>query len=464
MNHQKKISVGILSLGCPKTLVDSEFILGGLEKRGFDVSQHVSCCDIALLNTCSFIEEAKSESVEKILELLELKKEGRIKGLVVVGCLSQRYWSELVHEMKEVDAFIGTGEYKKIPELVCALAERISNQAIVTGRPRGPEPLVSIGRAGYVQGAKENRVALTPRHFRYLKVSEGCNHRCSFCTIPSFRGKLRSRRVADLVREAEQLAAQGCKELVLTGQDTTGYGRDLAGKLLLPKLLGRLRKVQGIEWMRVLYAHPLYVTDELIDTVREIPKVCHYLDLPLQHINDRILKSMRRGLSKGKTLELIGKLRSRIPDLALRTSLIVGYPGETEAEFEELLEFMETVKFDRLGAFIYSKEEGTSAARSRNQLPFKVKEERFRRVMQLQQRISKTNNEKWVGKTLQVLIDETDEDDKGRYRGRSYMDAPEVDGSVFVRVPRGRALQPGNLILVAIRAACEYDLVGDLIE
>lgn len=448
LSKNQKLRVGLLSLGCPKTLVDSELVLGKLDARRYSISSTVTECDIAIVNTCAFIRDAQEESIDQILRLVELKKEGEIQKIVVLGCLAQRFLPELEKELSEVDAFVGTGEYAKIPEIL----ERVS---------RG-EGLAEVGIPGYLYTSAERRVSLTPNHYRYLKISEGCDHTCSFCVIPQFRGKHRSRTLEDVVEEARQLVAQGARELILTGQDTTFFGYDLKGRFLLPKLLRQLNEIPKLHWIRILYAYPSLVTDELMEAVASLEKVCHYLDMPLQHATDRILKSMRRGATQESTRRLIRKLRARIPDLAIRTTFIVGFPGETEKEFQELLSFMEEAHFERLGIFTYSREEGSFAAGLPGQIPERVKRKRLEEGMLLQQKIARENNERLKGKILEVLIEE--EDKKNGYGlGRTYMDAPEVDGSVVVKAgsqKNGRRLQPGDFVSVRVTASQEYDLVG----
>lgn len=434
-----------MSLGCPKTLVDSELVLGLLDQRRYRIAEHISNCDIALLNTCAFIQEAKQESIDHILNLVELKKEGRIKALVILGCLVQRYQKELAKELKEVDAFIGTGDYDALNSVL----DQVIQQKRISFVGHGP---------GFLYSSAIERIPLTPRYTRYIKISEGCDHVCSFCTIPLFRGKHRSRDLRDIVCEAERLVDQGARELVLTGQDTTYFGRDTENKFLLPQLLTALDAIKGLKWIRLLYAYPSCVTDELIETIRSQAKICHYLDLPLQHISDSILNSMKRGMTRRSTYALIQKLRRQIPDLAVRTTFIVGYPGEGEREFQELLEFIDEARFERLGLFTYSREDGSEAARLDRQVPEAVKEKRFHEAMALQQRISRSNNERLIGKTLSILIEGREEPDPHVYRGRSYMDAPEVDGLVYVRVPNGIVLREGEFVLSKIEGAAHYDL------
>lgn len=450
INKAKKWRVGMLSLGCPKTLVDSELVLGKLDPEKYTLSPSVAECDIAVVNTCAFIQDAQEESVDQILRLIELKEEGEIQKIIVLGCLVQRFARDLQRELKEVDAFVGSGEYDKIPQVV----EKVT----------GGEGVSQIGLPGYLYTSGEYRVSLTPSYWRYLKVSEGCDHTCSFCVIPGFRGKHRSRALGDVAQEAENLVAEGARELILTGQDTTFFGYDLEGRYLLPELLRCLNRIDRLRWIRILYAYPSLVTEELIETMASCEKVCHYLDMPLQHASDRILKSMRRGTTKESTRALIAKLRRRIPDLAVRTTFIVGYPGETEEEFQELLDFMEEARFERLGIFTYSHEAGSLAASLPGQVPEKVKAKRLERGMVLQQRISQENNRRLVGKTLEVLVEEKGEK-PGLWIGRTYKDAPEVDGTVsFLAHPMIRAgeIRAGEFVRVKITDTCEYDLTGEL--
>ena len=447
----KRISVGMLSLGCPKTLVDSELVLGLLDQSRYQVAKHVTDCDIALLNTCSFINEAKQQSIDHILNLAELKKEGRIKALVVLGCLVQRYQEELEKELNEVDAFVGTGDYQALNAVLDQVVQK--------------KRISKVGHTpGFLYTSAIERVPLTPRYTRYIKISEGCDHICSFCTIPSFRGKHRSRQMADILEEAHHLVEQGARELVLTGQDTTYFGRDTENKFLLPKLLEELNQIKHLRWIRVLYAYPSCVNDALIEAIGSLEKVCHYLDMPLQHISDPVLKSMRRGMTKKSTYSLIEKLRKRIPDLAIRTTFIVGYPGEGDQEFKELLEFIKAAHFDRLGMFTYSNEEGSHAALLENQVAERTKEKRFHEGMLLQQKISVENNERLIGKTFSVLIESCEEKKRNVYRGRSYMDAPEVDGLVYVQVQKGIVLEAGEFVLARVTAAQEYDLTAAYLQ
>ncbi len=435
----------MLSLGCPKTLVDSETILGKLQSN-YVLTSSVAQCDVALLNTCAFIHDAQQESIDRILELVELKKQKRIKAVIVMGCLVQRFPKALQSELKEVDAFIGSGEYAKIPEIV----ERVTEG----------ERVVSVAKPGYLATSGEARVALTPQHYRYIKISEGCDHVCTFCTIPSFRGKHRSRTIHDILIEASQLVKEGAKEIILTGQDTTYFGKDQANAFLLPTLLQELDQVEGLRWLRLLYAYPSCITPELMRVMQNSKRICHYLDMPLQHASDRMLSAMRRGITKRRTADLIKRFRGTVSDLAIRTTFIVGFPGETEEDFEELLAFMEETRFERLGVFTYSREEGSPAAALPNQVPEEVKQSRLERAMLLQQKISSSVNKRFLGKKLDVLIEEKDEKNPHLWIGRSYMDAPEVDGNVFVQSTK--TLAPGSWVSATIKTTKEYDLAGEL--
>ena len=442
--NEKALRIGIVSLGCLKTLVDSEVILGKIRGAGYSITSDIEKSDVVLLNTCGFIKDAKEESIDALLKLLKLKEEKKLLGVVVVGCLVQRYAGELQKEFPEVDAFIGSGDYQRIAEVL---------KKVVDGKK-----FVTVHKAGYLAGADETRISLTPKHFRYLKISEGCDHTCSFCVIPSIRGRYRSRHIADLVQEAKQLADEGAKELVVIGQDITKFGCDYAGRSLLPELLEALGAVREVRWIRLLYTYPSTLTDEMIRAVAKSKKVCRYIDLPLQHINDKILKAMRRGGTKKQIVELIHKLRALIPEVVIRTSFIVGFPGETEQDFEELLEFMRETKFERLGIIRYSREEGSAAAELPDQVPEEIKEERYHRAMQLQQQIAREVNRRYLGKELRVLIEAQDEKKPGGWIGRSAMDAPEVDGSVLVQTQK--VLMPGKFYTVKITDTQDYDLVG----
>ena len=413
-----KGKVGILSLGCPRNLVDSENILGRLNSKGYPIVD-MEKADIALINTCAFIDDAKRESIDAILDLVELKKRGKLKKIIVYGCLSQRYNDELKKEIPEVDAFIGK---------------------------------VSLNH-------EIKRFPITPKHYVYLKICEGCINSCSFCAIPKIKGKFTSLDIGTILKRLESFNRDKVSELNIIGQDITGYGIDLRESTKLTEALERIvKKAKHIGWVRLLYLYPSRVTKELLSLIKEEPKICKYIDLPIQHINSRILKLMNRNTSKTNILKIIERARKIIPDVALRTSLITGFPSETEKEFKELLSFIEETKFERLGAFVYSREEGTAAYNMGEQIADKVKQERLSKIMSLQQKISRGINEKFMGKTVEVLIDEGKKD---KYTGRSQYDAPEVDGVVYVNSKK--ALRPGDLVKVKITDTLEYDLVGEAI-
>jgi ribosomal protein S12 methylthiotransferase len=439
------IKVGMISLGCPRNLVDSEIMLGLLKKAGYRISQDIKFSDVAIVNTCAFIDDAKKESIDIILELIRLKQEGNIKVLIVAGCLPQRYHRRLSRELKEVDAFIGTGDYIKIVDIV---KKTLNNKKAF-----------EVNKPTFIYNHSTPRFFITPRHFSYLKLSEGCDNRCSFCIIWRLRGKYRSRPIDSVLKEAEALSKKGTKEINLISQDSTFYGKDIYDEFKLADLLEELAKEKFVPWIRLLYTHPAHFTDRLIGVIAAYPNICKYIDLPLQHINDRILTRMKRGIDKREILNLITKIRKFIPGLVLRTTFIVGFPGETEEEFKELLDFMNAVRFERLGVFIYSKEEGTPAANFPGQIPRYLKRQRFDRAMSLQQNISREINQHFLGREMDILVDEMDEVDSEMAIGRSKGDAPEVDGQVFVRINR-KKVKPGNLLKVKIIDTYEYDLVG----
>lgn len=435
----------IISLGCSRNLVDAEGMAGELKKAGLKASDPDGGVDVCVVNTCAFIESARRESVDAIMELAALKRDGRIKRLVVSGCLPQLYKDRLFKALPEADLILGTSDFPKIGKLLASSGHR--RRADVSSRP------------DYLYNEKSPRSSLTPRHYAYVKVSEGCSNLCTYCIIPRLRGVFRSRPIESVVNEVRSLARGGAlKEVNLVGQDTTLFGEDRYGKKTLPDLLRRLCDLDnGVEWIRILYTHPAHYTDELIDTIRSEEKVCRYLDLPIQHINDGILKRMNRRVTKRQIAGLIEKLRTRLPGLVLRTSIIVGFPGETDREFRELLGFLRSVRFEKLGAFIYCRETGTKAARSPGQVPEAVKSERLDELMRQQQEISLRINKTSVGKTVRVLIDEREEGQKGVFVGRTQGDAPEVDGSVYVT---GRNIRTGEFRDVRIEDAFEYDLAG----
>lgn len=436
-------TVKIISLGCSRNLVDSEVVAGSLKKEGYRVTEAGSA-DLCIVNTCAFIEKAREEAVETILEAAELKKSGKVKILAVCGCLPQLYKKRLVDELPEVDIVLGTSDFPKLGRIVKTFAK--SRGIAISPRP------------GYLYNEHSPRILSTPPHYAYIKIAEGCSNRCSYCIISRLRGPFRSRTIPSVIAEARHLSKGGAlKEVDLIGQDTTQFGIDRRGSRELALLLRRLALMDtSVAWIRLLYTHPAHYSEDLIDAIAGEPKVCKYIDLPFQHASDKILRLMNRRTTKADALRLIEKLRSRIPGLILRTSIIVGFPGETEKDFRELLAFVRASQFERLGAFIYSREEATPAARMRGQVSGKVKEERLDELMKVQQAISLEKNRRLIGKTVKVLIDEKG-DDAGVYNGRTQGDAPEVDGCVYVT---GKTLKAGMFCDVKITDAMEYDLAG----
>jgi ribosomal protein S12 methylthiotransferase len=435
--------VHLSSLGCPKNQVDAEVMLGTLVAEGYEVTLDPAEADVLIVNTCSFIEPAKEESIETILEMANHKADGRSKKLVVTGCLAERYGKELQVEMPEVDAFVGTGDFLRLSEVLRDL-----------GKPSTGGPLAYVGAQHVLPDAKVPRILTEQAFSAYLKISEGCNHRCAFCIIPKIRGRHESRPVADLVAEAEILAGEGVRELNLIAQDLTAYGRDLAGPASLAELLRRLARVEGIDWIRLLYCYPNYVTGELLETIAEEPKICRYLDMPLQHGSDRMLRAMRRERSGDSLRRLVERIRTRIPDVALRSSFIVGFPGETEKDFADLCRFVTDLELDRVGVFRYSREENTEAGALPGQVAESVKEERWHQLMQLQRDIARHKNATWVGREVPVLACGLDAE--GRRYGRTAAQAPEIDGVVFLE----DAFEAGELAPVKITDSSDYDLVG----
>jgi ribosomal protein S12 methylthiotransferase len=440
------------TLGCPKNRVDSEIMLGTLTQAGYRLVQDPSRADVIVVNTCGFIESAKEESVQAILELSRHKEEGRCKKLVVAGCLTQRYHDEMAREMPEVDHFVGTGAYAEIATIV---SDAQARRVIV------PDP-------DFVHSASTPRVNSLARHTAYLKIAEGCDNACAFCIIPALRGPQRSRTVEDVVAEAETLAAQGVVELSLVAQDLTAYGQDLPGpgKVRLHHLLPALCKVDGIRWIRLHYAYPRDFPDALVEVIAREPKIAKYVDMPLQHSSDRLLRSMKRGRDVTFLRALLGKLRNRVPGIAMRTALIVGLPGETEEDFEDLLGFVREQRFERLGVFTYSQEEGTAAAEMEGQLPERVKKARQRKVMALQQRISRAEQEALVGQRLLVLVEGKAEGTDHLLVGRHARQAPEIDGVTYINafdLPGRKVAYPGEFVTVEITAAGDYDLVGKVV-
>lgn len=437
--------VAIVSLGCPKNQMDAELMLAKLRDAGFTLTADSGTADVVIVNTCGFIEDAKREAIDNILELAQLKAEGRIRGLVVTGCLAQRYREELARELPECDAVLGLGANGDIVQAVRA--------ALAGERMQSFPPLDCWSLDG-------DRVQSTPSFYAYLRVGDGCNNRCTYCAIPLIRGGLRSRSMDTLVAEAETLAANGVKELVLVAQDTTVYGVDLVGRSLLPELLERLCRIDGLRWIRLLYGYPEHITDELLDVMAREEKIVKYLDIPLQHASGRVLKAMNRPGDRQSLTALVARLRSRVPGIVLRTTVMVGFPGESESDFEELCAFIREAKFERLGCFTYSAEEDTVAATLPEQIPQDVKEHRRDVVMELQTRMADAYQDAQIGRVLPVLVESFD-----RYAecwfGRSPADAPEIDAKVFFSAKR--PVKPGDLVDVHITDRLDWDLVGELV-
>lgn len=434
-----------ISLGCDKNLVDTEMMLGLLQKDGYTFTDDESEADVILINTCCFINDAKEESVNTILEMAELKKSGACKALLVTGCMAQRYKEEIMEEIPEVDAILGTSSYDEIAQV---LRKALSGEHVCRFNDLAALPEV-----------KEKRVVTTGGHYAFLKIAEGCDKRCTYCIIPSLRGPYRSVPMERLVAEAKELADQGVKELILVAQETTLYGMDLYGRKALPDLLRKLCAISGICWIRIQYCYPEEITDELIQVMKEEEKVCHYLDIPIQHASDRILKRMGRRTTQVEVKERIRRLRREIPDIALRTTLISGFPGETVEDHEILMEFVDEMEFERLGVFAYSAEEDTPAASYPDQVPDQVKEERRDEIMELQQEIAFEQSEQMAGRLLEVMI-EGKVADEDAYVGRTYMDAPGVDGLIFVSTDA--PLMSGDFCHVKVTGASEYDLIGEM--
>lgn len=441
------MKVLFISLGCDKNLVDSEVMLGLLAEKGYQMTDDETEAEVIVINTCCFIHDAKEESIQTILEMAEYKKEGTLKALIVTGCLAQRYQQEILDEIPEVDEVLGTTSY---PEIVDAIENALKGRAEVRMTDIDALPLVDTARQ-----------VTTGGHFAYLKIAEGCDKHCTYCIIPKIRGNYRSVPMERLIKEAKGLAEKGVKELILVAQETTLYGKDLYGEKSLHRLLKELCRISGIRWIRILYCYPEEIDDNLIQVMKEEPKICHYVDLPIQHANTDILKRMGRRTSKEQLEEIIGKLRKEIPDIAVRTTLITGFPGETEEQHQELVDFVDEMEFDRLGVFTYSPEEDTPAAEMEGQIPEEVKEDRQAEIMELQQEIAFEQAEDMVGKEVLVMI-EGKVADENAYVGRTYKDAPNVDGLIFVNTEE--ELMSGDFARVKVTGAAEYDLIGELIS
>lgn len=437
--------IGMISLGCPKNQVDAEHMLALMDAEGWEIVDYVDGCDAVIVNTCGFIDDAKKEAIENILDMVELKKEGVISKIIVTGCLAQRYKDEIVKEIPEVDAVIGIGANG---DIIKTVEEVMSGVDTIEKYP----PQCELPLEG-------QRILTTPQYWAYLKIGEGCSNRCTYCTIPSIRGNMRSRSMENVIDEAKQLAESGVKELILIAQDTTSYGLDLYGELKLPELLNELCKIDSIEWIRLLYCYPDRITDELIKTMKNQEKVVNYIDLPLQHADDKILKAMNRRGDQALIRNVISKLRAEIPDVVIRTTFIVGFPGEGEEEFETLAEFVNEIEFDRLGVFTFSPQEGTPAFDMEDQVDEDIKARRGEVIMQDQYSIMEEKNNEKIGKTYRVVVEDYD-GYSDSYTGRTYMDAPEIDG--LVKFTSHKDLDIGDFVDVEIFDVEDYDLIGEV--
>ena len=447
------MKIGIVSLGCPKNLVDSETMLGLIHEEKYEITNDPSEAEIIIVNTCGFIESAKEESINTILQMAEYKKSGSCKYIIVTGCLSQRYAEELFNELPEADAIAGVEVYDEIGSII----KRVMNGERFIMLERSKPDVIYTSKETFLP-----RILTTPSYTAYLKIAEGCDNCCSYCAIPKIRGPYRSKPMEQVLKEAKALADNGVKELSVVAQDTTRYGEDLpGGKLLLADLLKELNKIESLKWIRVMYCYPNNFTDELIETFASLDKVCKYVDLPLQHASNRLLTSMNRYDTREEVETLLAKLRKRIPGIVIRTTFIVGFPGETDADFEELKEFVEQQRFENAGVFAYSQEEGTVAGAMPNQIPDEIKQERYHELMALQAQISEEIHKDTEGQTLEVLVEGIEEDGSGLHYGRSYREAPDIDGLVFIENPGD--IKPGCFVKVNILQGFTYESVGERI-
>lgn len=447
------MKIGIVSLGCPKNLVDSETMLGLIHEEKYEITNDPSEAEIIIVNSCGFIESAKEESINTILQMAEYKKSGSCKYIIVTGCLSQRYAEELFNELPEADAIAGVEVYDEIGSII----KRVMNGERFIMLERSKPDVIYTSKETFLP-----RILTTPSYTAYLKIAEGCDNCCSYCAIPKIRGPYRSKPMEQVLKEAKALADNGVKELIVVAQDTTRYGEDLPeGKLLLADLLKELNKIESLKWIRVMYCYPNNFTDELIETFASLDKVCKYVDLPLQHASNRLLASMNRYDTREEVETLLAKLRKRIPGIVIRTTFIVGFPGETDADFEELKEFVEQQRFENAGVFAYSQEEGTVAGAMPNQIPDEIKQERYHELMALQAQISEEIHKDTEGQTLEVLIEGIEEDGSGLHYGRSYREAPDIDGLVFIENPGD--IKPGCFVKVNILQGFTYESVGERI-
>lgn len=447
------MKIGVVSLGCPKNLVDSETMLGLIHEENYEITNDPSEAEIIIVNTCGFIESAKEESINTILQMAEYKKSGSCKYIIVTGCLSQRYAEELFSELPEADAIAGVEVYDEIGSII----KRVMNGERFIMLERSKPDVIYTSKETFLP-----RILTTPSYTAYLKIAEGCDNCCSYCAIPKIRGPYRSKPMEQVLKEAKALADNGVKELIVVAQDTTRYGEDLpGGKLLLADLLKELNKIESLKWIRVMYCYPNNFTDELIETFASLDKVCKYVDLPLQHASNRLLASMNRYDTREEVETLLAKLRKRIPGIVIRTTFIVGFPGETDADFEELKEFVEQQCFENAGVFAYSQEEGTVAGAMPNQIPDEIKQERYHELMALQAQISEEIHKDTEGQTLEVLVEGIEEDGSGLHYGRSYREAPDIDGLVFIENPGD--IKPGCFVKVNILQGFTYESVGERI-
>jgi ribosomal protein S12 methylthiotransferase len=447
--------IGFISLGCPKNLVDSEVMMGQLKQNGYEITADAAEADTVVVNTCGFIDSAKKESIDTILEAARLKTGGKATRLIVAGCLVERYRDELKAAMPEVDAFIGTSQINDI----LSVCDPHTNTRTLPTIPLGNQS------ATYLYDESTPRVLATPSHYAFIKIAEGCDRPCAFCFIPQMRGHFRSRRFGSIVAEAQQLAEEGVKELILVAQDSSRYGEDLGKQDALAHLLRELAHTEGIEWVRVMYTYPTHISDGFLDVLAEEPKAVKYLDMPLQHASQDVLKLMKRGGNRASLERLIRRVRKRVPGIAVRTTFITGFPGETDADFEELLAFVKNVEFDRVGVFTYSDEEGTPAYGLPGKVEPKIARQRRARLMKEQAKISRRKNKTRVGETLSVIFEGESKESELLWQGRLETQAPDIDGCVLINdVPEGVTPQPGDLVNVLITAAQEYDLVGRIVH
>ena len=447
------MKIGVVSLGCPKNLVDSETMLGLIHEENYEITNDPSEAEIIIVNTCGFIESAKEESINTILQMTEYKKSGSCKYIIVTGCLSQRYAEELFSELPEADAIAGVEVYDEIGSII----KRVMNGERFIMLERSKPDVIYTSKETFLP-----RILTTPSYTAYLKIAEGCDNCCSYCAIPKIRGPYRSKPMEQVLKEAKALANNGVKELIVVAQDTTRYGEDLPeGKLLLADLLKELNKIESLKWIRVMYCYPNNFTDELIEIFASLDKVCKYVDLPLQHASNRLLASMNRYDTKEEVETLLAKLRKRIPGIVIRTTFIVGFPGETDADFEELKDFVERQRFENAGVFAYSQEDGTVAGAMPNQIPDEIKQERYHELMALQAQISEGIHKDTEGQTLEVLVEGIEEDGSGLHYGRSYREAPDIDGLVFIENPGD--IKPGCFVKVNILQGFTYESVGERI-